>query len=482
MTKVWLSIKLKKSMPYTTIVQAKSAGFPTQAEGVSMTIAQINKLADIYDAVKKDEKIKNPFAIAWVQWKKIYKKVGDKWISMSEILDMRKNAEMTFPINVSDLKFAEVEGKNVSEIQVLQAGIWKHPVYGEIKLTQKELEEFVVNFNDSVRRDIAITEGHAVGEEELPALGWFKQLINKGRDGLWATVEWTSKGMQLLKEKAYKYFSPEFYSNYEDPEDHKTYTNVLVGGALTNRPYFKGLNEIVLSEFTFANKDMEIKDILAKDPSELTDEEVKFLKENEADLSAKDKDKFKDTLAEEGEGEGEDDGEGEKKEEEGEKKEEDEGEGEGEGDGEGEKKEASEKVIVTKGALKHLETKANEGIKAMAILQRKEAQIYSEGIVFSSTNQDGVILPKSQDKLVSFLLSLNEKQQKSFKEIMGEIPTGNLFSEQGKNFNAGEEKASDKVQVLASEKMKTDTSLEYRQAVEQVLSENPNLQEEAGNE
>ena len=66
-------------MPFSSIAAAKKAGFPTNAEGVGLTLTQINKLAEIYDAIKKAGTAKNPFSVAWTQWKKLYKKVGDRW-------------------------------------------------------------------------------------------------------------------------------------------------------------------------------------------------------------------------------------------------------------------------------------------------------------------------------------------------------------------------------------------------------------------
>jgi len=71
-------------MPYVSINSAKDNGFPTHAEGAPMTLAQINKLAEIYDAVKNKPGIKNAIAIAWTQWKKLYKKVGNKWVKIKK--------------------------------------------------------------------------------------------------------------------------------------------------------------------------------------------------------------------------------------------------------------------------------------------------------------------------------------------------------------------------------------------------------------
>jgi len=69
-------------MPYKTIAAAKAARFPTSAEGIALTLSQINKLAEIYDAIKKAGTAKNPFSVAWTEWKKLYKKTDDAWVEI----------------------------------------------------------------------------------------------------------------------------------------------------------------------------------------------------------------------------------------------------------------------------------------------------------------------------------------------------------------------------------------------------------------
>ena len=69
-------------MPYSSIEAAKEAGFPTSAEGAALTLSQINKLAEIYDAVKEGGTAENAMAVAWTQWKKLFKKEGDRWVAV----------------------------------------------------------------------------------------------------------------------------------------------------------------------------------------------------------------------------------------------------------------------------------------------------------------------------------------------------------------------------------------------------------------
>ena len=67
-------------MPYDSVEEAKAAKFPTTADKVSLTLAQINHLARIYDVIKKAGSADNPMAVAWTQWKEIYEKKDGKWV------------------------------------------------------------------------------------------------------------------------------------------------------------------------------------------------------------------------------------------------------------------------------------------------------------------------------------------------------------------------------------------------------------------
>lgn len=82
-------------MPYESIEAAKKAGFPTTAEGIDLTLAQINHLARIYDAIKKTGTAEAAFAVAWTAWKKAYKKEGDKWVKVVKAEQLKQLAVIT---------------------------------------------------------------------------------------------------------------------------------------------------------------------------------------------------------------------------------------------------------------------------------------------------------------------------------------------------------------------------------------------------
>lgn len=201
---------------------------------------------------------------------------------------------IAFPIQIFK-EGASAFAEAPEDIHVVPVGKWDHPFYGEFEITTEDIQEFVKNFKDGVRKDLPITAGHDNGMSggELPAIGWFKELYDRGVKGLYAFVEWTEEGKKLVREGAFKYFSPELYTDYEDPETREKYRNVLVGGALTNKPYFKELEPVAaFSEPTIINQFnlndstfMDINTILAKKADELSAEEKAFLKEHKDDLN-----------------------------------------------------------------------------------------------------------------------------------------------------------------------------------------------------
>jgi len=65
-------------MPYKTIEAAKLANFPTSKQNADLSLDQINKLAEFYDAIKAGSNTPDPMPLAWNAWMNVYKKSGDK--------------------------------------------------------------------------------------------------------------------------------------------------------------------------------------------------------------------------------------------------------------------------------------------------------------------------------------------------------------------------------------------------------------------
>lgn len=222
-------------MPYKTISDAPDWVKKMPKGAQKIWIAAFNSAFDRYG----DEE--RAFKIAISAVKKIYRKNKDgKWVR-------KKTMSYSFPICLSEAKI-----KERMDIHVIPVGEWKHELYGDMKVTEEDIEEFVQHFDNNIRKGVYITAGHQLGDS--PAIGWFEKLKAKNKSGLWGIVRWTKKGRELLEERAYKYFSPEFFGVYEDPETHRVYNNVLTGGALTNSPFFKELKSIVMTDETILDQ------------------------------------------------------------------------------------------------------------------------------------------------------------------------------------------------------------------------------------
>lgn len=408
---------------------------------------------------------------------------------------------IAFPIQLFHEKGSVNFSELSDELHVVPTGKWDHPAYGEMEITTADIKEFIANFKAKVRRDIPITAGHDNGMSggELPAIGWFKELYDRGVNGLYAVVEWTDEGKQYLSEGAFKYFSPEFYTDYEDPETRSKHGHVLVGGALTNKPYFKELDPVslvasfsepsIMNQFN-DNNSMNIEDILKKDAKDVTAEEKTFLKSKESELTDEQKETAKDLLADEGgdeggegsgddddagEGAGDDDDKGEDKEE-GEKSASEKGKG-------GKKKIANEgkKIVMSEAEAMALRDAANNGQKAFDELEKMKLATSFDKLTFSETNKAGKFLSKQKDSVVSFMKSLSEKQRDQFTNIVNSMPkAADIFGEKGDGGSAGgSSDVAARVRTAAQEKVKaSEGKMKYSDALKAVFSENPDLQKE----
>ena len=364
-----------------------------------------------------------------------------------------------------------------SEIQILKPGKWDHPIYGMVEINDKTQDEFIKNFKKDLRAHSS-TIGLPIDEEHRSsagAVGWIKKLKNRGSEGLFAIVEWNIKGQQLIKDAIYRFFSPEFYFAYEDPESRKTYNNVLVGGALTNRPYFKKLEPVVLSEhdlITNDEKDMQLNELIKKSLADLDNDEKSFITSHFSELSEDDKAKFTELKPAETFKEGDvcTMGDGSK----------------------GKMKMVNDKMVcmaeapakkaneMSETEIKDLQDKANQGVQAMAEVKKMKLTEKVNELIYNETNKDKGRLPATlKEKVVAFAASLSEDQEAKFFEIVDGLPTAKLFGELGSS-NAGDNNAtaptgvdqsSFELDKKAKELQASNKELTYEKALEMAEKE-----------
>ncbi len=132
-----------------------------------------------------------------------------------------------------------------SWLQAFPVGEYTHEVYGKIKMTVERARNMASNIISKVRGiDLAIDYGHDSSGE---AAGWVTSAEAR-HDGLWLFVEWTQAAANAIREGKYRYFSPEYMDAWTHPQTQEKFTDVLVGGGLTNRPFLKNIMPVNLSE------------------------------------------------------------------------------------------------------------------------------------------------------------------------------------------------------------------------------------------
>lgn len=154
----------------------------------------------------------------------------------------------SFLVDLTKLtEFSETDGKKSNWIHVLPLGNYTHPVYGTINVDTARAQRFADSVNNKIR-GIEPSVNYNHNNEDIAA-GWGKKAESRS-DGVWMFVEWTDAGAEKIKAKEYKYFSAEYADEWEDSQGNK-HTDVIFGGALTNRPFMKNLAPINLAEETY---------------------------------------------------------------------------------------------------------------------------------------------------------------------------------------------------------------------------------------
>ncbi len=177
----------------------------------------------------------------------------DKECSMKAIMmangviakQMEDGKSFYYLTDISNIELQVQDNKKSSWIEIFRVGKWNHPKHGIIEGTKKLFNDFINNWKSNVLgREIALDKTH---NPEEGATGWVKDMKIEG-DRLKAFIEWTPWGVELIEQKGFKYFSPEYRDSFTNKETGQIHNNVLFGGALTNRPFLTDLAPVILSE------------------------------------------------------------------------------------------------------------------------------------------------------------------------------------------------------------------------------------------
>lgn len=148
-----------------------------------------------------------------------------------------------------------VADDGVKWVEAIAPKSYHTPAYGEVEVDIEKIDNFVNSVNSFVRgQDIAINYEHGQDPSKgHKAAGWIRQARKNSNGNLELAIDFTEPAKKELKDKEWRYFSLEWDDEWQHP-DGVIYKDVIMGGALTNRPVAKGLMPINFSEIFSENE------------------------------------------------------------------------------------------------------------------------------------------------------------------------------------------------------------------------------------
>lgn len=134
----------------------------------------------------------------------------------------------------------DMNGVVPEEIQVIPYGTEIDTSKGKFTLDEECAPLVMAEFSKQINQMVIDYEHQTLAGTEAPAAGWITRLIDKGKDGIWAAVEWTAKAKTYITNKEYKYVSPVFLKRISDNRVLR-----LINVALTNQPNIDGMVPLV---------------------------------------------------------------------------------------------------------------------------------------------------------------------------------------------------------------------------------------------
>jgi len=141
---------------------------------------------------------------------------------------------------MSDLVIAKTITGVPSEFQVFPYGKVEIEGAQPAYLDEEAIALIMSSFNRRGPDMVIDYEHQTLKDIEAPAAGWVKRLETRGKQGLWAIVDWAQKAKNYLANREYRYFSPVF--NVRN-KDRKIVEIKMI--ALTNNPRLNKLIPII---------------------------------------------------------------------------------------------------------------------------------------------------------------------------------------------------------------------------------------------
>lgn len=137
------------------------------------------------------------------------------------------------------------------KIPFFRLGKWKHPIYGDLNITEQTFAEIIANFKNNVLgRPPFVRIGHdKPGVQQFgyaPAEGWVTDIKQEGSVLYGEVTPTTPEAEENIRTKRYRFSSAEYSPAGVDRETGQAVGALLSAIALTNEPFLTRLPEATL--------------------------------------------------------------------------------------------------------------------------------------------------------------------------------------------------------------------------------------------
>lgn len=148
------------------------------------------------------------------------------------------------PLNTLIELMEEID-RPVMTVPVAVIGKWVHPEYGQIEFTQQDFEDIIRNVDQkTLGYEPYLTVGHQKEPDSKPSIAFLTEVYQEG-EVLYGEFEVVDEETysQVVRGQ-YRYSSPEILRNTQSKETGDAVGTVLVGAALTNRPFLTRMPKV----------------------------------------------------------------------------------------------------------------------------------------------------------------------------------------------------------------------------------------------
>lgn len=165
-------------------------------------------------------------------------------------------------------------------VQMYPYDTWTHPFYSDTTVNPEIASEMVKNFHSGVTGRKALTDyEHGLDPAKGGKASGEITNMETRSDGLYGLVRFNDIAKKEIEDGEWNYWSTTHFDEWTHPQTGETFSYVVDGGALTNKPYVRGMVPLNFSDVILENPEL----LVHKPVDEVDEEEVDDDDDNDTD-------------------------------------------------------------------------------------------------------------------------------------------------------------------------------------------------------